>query len=60
MLNGNTVTEEMTGEVATVAAVAVVVVAAGNGDVDIGSLSMKFQEQLDQQRHPCTLESLQY
>ena len=25
-----------------------------------GSLSMKFQEQLDQQRHPCTLESLQY
>ena len=50
MLNGNTVTEEMTGEVATVAAVAVVVVAA-NGDVvvDMGSLSMKFQEQLDQQ-----------
>ena len=61
MLNGNTVTEEMTEacEVAAVAAVAVVVVAAGNGDVDIGSLSMKFQEQLDQQRHPCTLESIQ-
>ena len=51
-----------------VVAVAVVVAAtdaaaAANDDnvvVDMGSLSMKFQEQLDQQRHPCTLESLQY